>query len=449
MYDPLLLPELREMMLENDEPGMHEFCEVLHPAQVAENLEELTNDEIWRVLGHAGQAKRVEVFEFISLPRQMELVGTVDDARLSALIEHMAPDDRVDLLKKLGEAHVERLMPLIAAAERQDIRKLLSYPEHSAGSILTTEYATVSETATVGEAIQQLRAQAPDRETIYYLYVVDDERHLRGLISLRKLILARVDTPVSQIIERDVISVRVDDDQEQVAQTIARYDFIALPVVDDQNRLVGIITHDDALDVMQQEATEDVHRMGAVGTLEQSYLTTPFFTLAWKRGVWLVVLFGAAFVTSSILSSYQDLSAMYPWIVAFIPLVIASGGNAGSQSATLVIRTLALGEARADNWHYIAWREARMGLLLGLGLGAIGFLPAMILTRWHGAIVVSGTVVMVVTLGTLIGSLLPMLFKRLGMDPALMSNPLIAALSDFTGIILYYSLVVIVLGRQG
>jgi magnesium transporter len=313
---------------------------------------------------------------------------------------------------------------------------------------MTTEYATLPENISVGEAIQQLRQQAPNRETIYYLYVVDDERRLRGLVSLRKLILAKVDTPVSKIIERDVISVRVTDDQEKVAQTIARYDFIALPVVDDQNRMVGIITHDDALDVMQQEATEDINRMGAVGTLEQSYLTTPFLTLAWKRGLWLVVLFGAAFLTSSILNSYQDVSAMYPWIVAFIPLVIASGGNAGSQSATLVIRTLALGETRPDNWHRVVWRELRMGLLLGLGLGAVGFLPALILTRWHGAVVVSGTVILVVTLGTLIGSLLPMAFRKIGMDPALMSNPLIAALSDFTGIILYYSLVMIVLGTR-
>jgi magnesium transporter len=448
MYDPLLLPELREMMLENDAHGMHEFCEVLHPAQVAENLEALTNDEIWHVLSYTSVAKQGEIFEFINLERQKELVATVDQPRLSLLIEQMAPDDRVDLLKKLDMEQVERLLPLVAAAERQDIRRLLSYPEHSAGSIMTTEYATLPENISVGEAIQQLRQQAPNRETIYYIYVVDEERHLRGLVSLRKLILAKVDTPLSKIIERDVISVRVDDDQEKVAQTIARYDFIALPVVDDQNRMVGIITHDDALDVMQQEATEDINRMGAVGTLEQSYLTTPFFTLAWKRGLWLVVLFGAAFLTSSILNAYQDVSAMYPWIVAFIPLVIASGGNAGSQSATLVIRTLALGESRPDNWHHIVWREIRMGLLLGLALGAVGFLPALVLTRWHGAVVVSSTVILVVTLGTLIGSLLPMAFRRMGMDPALMSNPLIAALSDFTGIILYYSLVIVVLGTK-
>src|SRR5579872_4026462 len=293
MYDPLLLPELREMLIENDTRAMREFCEVFHPGIVAENVEALSPADCWRVLAEADLAHRGEIFAFLSLPRQMELVGTIDKPHLSALVEVMSSDDRVDLLKNFEPSQVELLLPLVAQAERDDIRKLLSYTEHSAGSIMTTEYASLREDMTVRDALAQLRTQAPNRETIYYVYVIDDARHLHGFVSLRKLFLARPDALVSELMDRDVISVRVDEDQEVVANKIARYDFIAMPVVDDQGRLVGIVTHDDVLDVVQQEATEDVHLMGGVSPLEDGYLATPFFTLAWKRGIWLVFLLGA------------------------------------------------------------------------------------------------------------------------------------------------------------
>ncbi|MBI3861756.1 MAG: magnesium transporter [Planctomycetia bacterium] len=446
MYDPLLLPELREMLIENDARAMQEFCEVFHPGVVSENLEALSVAECWSVLSHTSLTRRVEVFEFLTLPRQMELVATLDKKDLSALLEAMASDDRVALLKNMDQAKVELLLPLIAQAERGDIRKLLSYPEHSAGSIMTTDYASLPEGVTVRDALAQLRTQAPDRETIYYVYVIDDARHLHGFVSLRKLFLARPDALVSELMDKDVISVRVDEDQEVVANRIARYDFIAMPVVDDQGRLVGIVTHDDVLDVLQQEATEDVHRLGGVEPLEDGYLSTPLITLAWKRGIWLVLLLVAGFGTAAILSHYKSETQKSEWLVLFLPLVLASGGNAGSQSATLVIRALALGQLNRETQARIGRRELYTGLLLGATLALMGFTFARFYVSTADAAVVAGTVALVVTFGTVNGTLLPIILKQLGMDPALMSNPLIASLSDMVGVLIYYNVALLALG---
>lgn len=448
MYDPLLLPELREMLIEDDARAMQEFCEVFHAGVIAEILEALTNAEIWRVLSQTPLKRQVEIFEYISLPRQAELITCLDKPHLSALLEVMAPDDRVDLIKTMDPGKIELLLPLIAQAERSDIRRLLSCPEHSAGSIMTTEYASLREGMTVREALDQLRTQAPDRETIYYLYVIDESRHLHGFVSLRKLILARPETKVAEVMDRDVISVRVDEDQEVAANTIARYDFIAMPVVDDQGRLVGIITHDDVLDVLQAEATEDVHRLGGVEPLADGYLSTPFFTLAWKRGIWLVLLLVAGFGTSALLSHYTRVTEEFEWLVWFLPLVLASGGNAGSQSATLVIRTLALGELSRQNRLRIARREVATGLALGASLALLGFAFACRYVPMLDAGVVAGTVALVVTLGTINGTVLPIVLRQLGMDPAIMSNPLIASLSDMLGVLIYYNVALSVLARS-
>ena len=441
MYNSLLLPDLRVMLDEQDDTSMESFGEALHAAVVAEVLEGLEVSDVWRVLRCCDEERQGEIIGFLPLPFQIELASSVDRERLSKLIEAMAPDDRVDLLERLDEDQVEDMLPLIAQAERSDIRKLLSFPEDSAGSIMTTEYASLSEEASVRESLDKLRQQAPDRETIYYVYVMDEGRRLRGFISLRDLILAKPDASVGEIMERDVISVRVDDDQEIVAQTLAKYDFIAIPVVDNQNQLVGIVTHDDALDVVQEEATEDAHRLGAVEPLEDSYLETPLLTLAWKRGIWLVLLMVAAFLTACVLQQYEDISTDYRWMVLFIPLVLASGGNAGSQSATLVIRTLAIEQMTRDERVLIAKRELLLAMMLGGGMMLLCSLWAVCFDTItpDRAMVVGLTVFLVVLFGAFIGAMLPMAFQSLGMDPALMSNPLVAALVDVLGVIVYYN----------
>jgi magnesium transporter len=304
---------------------------------------------------------------------------------------------------------------------------------------MTTDYASLPEELSVRDALAALHHQAPDRETIYYIYVLDELRHLRGFVSLRKLILARPDLLVREIMDRDVLSVRVTEDQESVANKMARYDFIAMPVVDDQNRLVGIITHDDVLDVLREEATEDAHRMGAVGPLEDSYLATPFHTLAWKRGIWLVLLLVAGFGTSWLLNHYDAVTENHEWLVWFLPLVLASGGNSGSQSATLIIRAMSLGELNKQNQALILRREVATGVSLGLAMGLLALMFAVCYVAWPSALVVGGTIALVVTLGTTNGTLLPIVLRNLGFDPALMSNPLIASLSDALGVLTYYN----------
>ena len=442
-WPTLILPDVRQMLADNDVQGLSEFCTVLHPAMVASVVEELKDRQVWRVLDNCSLERRVEIFEYITLHRQEDLVAVLDRDRLADLLEEMSPDDRVDLLTRMPEERVETLLPLIAQAERNDIRKLLSYPEDSAGSIMTTEYASLPEDITAGEAIARLRTQAPDSETIYYVYILSENRRLDGLISLRELILARPETRLADVMQRDVISVRVTDDQEDVAQELARYNFIAIPVVDDANSLVGIVTHDDVLDVVQEEATEDAHRLGAVEPLEDSYLETPLITIGWKRGIWLTTLAVIALATAKVLDYYKTLTPgdNFEFLILFLPLVLASGGNAGSQSATLIIRALALGEYDRRDSLKMTWREVLIGLLLGVTVASIGMLAAALffgLTLAKAA-VVGVTVVLVVLLGTVSGALLPLLFRRLGMDPAIMSNPLIAALVDVLGVVIYYT----------
>ena len=267
-YRSLILPDLLQMLQEGDRHALAEFCKVVHPVAVSELLEELSNTQVWTVLDHAELPLRVEIFEHISLRRQVELVADLDSGRLSELLEQMAADDRVDLLTRMPQERREDVLRLIAKAERNDIRRLLSYDEDSAGSIMTTEYASLPANISVRDAIDRLRQQAPNSETIYYVYILNESRRLEGLISLRELILARPEAMLSDLMQKDVIRVRVTQEREAVAQEIARYNFLAVPIVDDDDRLVGIVTHDDAMDVVQEEATEDAYRQGGVQPLE-------------------------------------------------------------------------------------------------------------------------------------------------------------------------------------
>lgn len=445
MYHPLLFPDLRQMLQEDDRDGLREFCEVLHPAVTAEVLEGLPAEDVWRVLSNCGLERQVEIFEFMSVAQQFELVQDVDRKRLSRLLEAMSPDDRVDLLERMNPDRVENILPLIAQAERNDIKKLLSYPDESAGAIMTTEYAWLPEDITVREALDRLRKQAPDRETIYYVYIVDEGRRLHGFISLRELILARPDAKLAEIMTKDVISVRVDDDQEDVAAQLAKYDFLAIPVVDDQNRLVGIVTHDDVLDIVREEADEDAYLQSAVGPLEDSYLDTPVWIIARKRGMWLALLLVAALFTASILERYNTVSKEDTWLIWFVPLILGCGGNAGSQAATLIIRALALRDIVAFGRIRVAGRELLAAVTLAAFLGMLGFGLAWMFVSAKQAAVVGTSVLLVVTMTSTLGALLPIAFKQLGMDPALMSNPLIAVMSDILALLVYFNVAVVML----
>jgi len=441
--NPILIPELRVMLAEGDTMGLREVAEELHPATVAEFSEGLDDAEIWRLLDAVPVERQAEIFPYYPLVRQVGLFQVADRHHLGALLEWMAPDSRDDLLRELDPEFVEEILPLVAKAERHDIRMLLSCPEGSAGSMMTTEYASLPAEISAGEAISKLRSQATNSESIYYIYVLDPERRLVGFVSLRDLILAKPTALVSELMQRDVINVRVDEPRERVVEKLARFDFIAIPVVDDHGRLVGIVTHDDVLDAVRQDATDDAQRIAAIAPLGEGYLEAALVSMTWKRGIWLTILFATAAITAMVLARWRSPHA---WLVAFIPLVIASGGNSGNQSATLVITALSTGDCRLGDWKRILRREFAVSLMLGVLLAIPGFLLGLAYAPdpMH-ALVIPATILSVVMVGSLVGCVLPLIFRSLGLDPALMSNPFVSAIVDVVGIVIYMGMALVLL----
>ncbi len=450
MTNTLYLPELREMLAENDSAALAEFCTELHAARTAEFMEGLSAKEAWDVLQHAEMPLRVEVFGFFEQQKQIEIIETLDRAEIAAFIGEMPPDDRVDLLAEVRPWIVEELMPLIPSEERRDIQRLSAYPEDTAGAVMTTEFARLSETMPVGKALEAIGKQAGQLETIYYLYVVDEEDHLRGLVSARQLVSAmgRPETQIGELMERDLVTVNVADDQEDVAAKVAHYDLLAIPVVDDEHHMLGIITHDDVIDVVREEATEDAHRIAGVDPLEAGYLETGLLTLTWKRAVWVTALLFGALLTAIALDRYRvDVLGIHTWLVLLIPLIISTGGNTGNQSATLIITALSTGDITLADWWRVIKRELMMGILLGGILGLIGYFCALLFAPTYiAATVIPVTLLLLVICGTLLGAILPLLFRRLGLDPAMMSNPFVAGLIDVLGIIIYMTVAILVLG---
>jgi magnesium transporter len=442
MINTLYLPELREMLAGDDQPGLQEFCKALHPARTAEFMEGLTAEESWQVLQATDDATRAEIFTFLPNERQLEMLALRDPSETSLVIAHMASDDRVDLLKQADAAAADALLAHLPPAERRDILRLSEYPEGTAGALMTTDVARLPETLTVREALDEIARQAQLHETIYYTYIVDDQNHLRGLVSARRLVthLGRPQTLLKDIMERALVTVEATDDQESVAAKVADYDFLAIPVVDKEQHLVGIITHDDIIDVVREEAEEDAYLAGAINPLEETYLDTPWQTLSWKRGVWLFVLSAAALLTVIALRSYQATLSQVEWLAFFIPLIVSCGGNSGGQSATLVITAMTNGTLTHADWWRVLKRELAVGAVLGAFLSAIGYSFALLLVpgpTFVQKLVIPITLMLVVMAGTLCGGCLPLAFKRLGLDPALMSTPFVSGIIDIAGIVIY------------
>jgi magnesium transporter len=526
MVHLLFGPEVRLMLLENDVNGMKTFCETLHPLTVAEALAgEFTVEEVWRFLGSTSIRHQAAIFEYFPIEWQVKMVEGGGRQHMAKLIEQMSHDDRVDLLRRLMPRVAEGLLRLVDEADRRDIATLFKYGENTAGALMTTDYAWLPANITVTEALDRLRLQAPDRETIYYVYVLDDQRRLLGVLSLRDLILANRHAVLRDIMDQEAVTVKASDDREQVAQVMARYDLLAIPVLDAEGRLVGIVTHDDVMDVVVEEATEDVHMMGGVGPMAENYLEANFLTVWRKRTFWLACLFIAELFTFNALSHFEEEIGEVVVLALFVPLCISTGGNSGSQAATLITRALALGQVSQRNWLRVLRHELFMGLALGLTLGAIGFLRGSwtsenvrgnithqrdafevqvpksesrreqrgdrvelpqgslqattldkdvqvilpegqhveideksnpsyriyrfppdchirtaAVSRWSLAWVIAQAVAVICLWGTLVGSMLPLIFKRLGVDPGIASSPFVATFVDVTGIVIYFSI---------
>jgi len=451
MTNTLYLPELREMLAETNSAELEEFCTALHPARTAEFMEGLTAAEAWAVLQHADPSTRAEIFGYFDRDKQVEIIETSEPAVIGELIANLPPDDRVDILKSVKPEVVEQLLPLVPALDRRDILRLQSYPEGTAGAKMTTSFAKLSEGLTVKQVLDELAKQASDLETIYYIYIVDKDDHLHGLVSARQLVSAigRPNTLIDDIMEQALVTVNVNDDQEQVARKVQQYDLQAIPVVDNEHHMLGIITHDDVMDVLREEATEDVHRLGAVAPLVENYLEAQFTTIWRKRAVWLSCLFGAEILTFSALAHFEDEIGKVLVLSLFLPLVISTGGNSGSQAATLITRAMALGQVALKDWWSVLRHEFAMGLALGATLGAIGFVraaltPTEILRGQVQYLDLAWVIALAVTAiciwGTLVGSMLPLLFRRFGFDPGYASSPFVATFVDVTGITIYFSI---------
>ncbi len=420
----------------------------LHPSDIAENLEnaDLKPEVIIEILLQIGNHIAMEAFEQLSLETQQACLETGNAHTMLRFIENMDPDDRVDLLKKVDVDIREAIMPLIAQAERNEIRRLWQYAEGTAGAVMTTEYAFLPGQITVGTALERLRLQSPNKETIYYIYITDDSRHLLGMISLRDLIMSKPNARLDTLMQGNVISVRHDMEVEAVAAIISKYDFLALPVVDRENRLLGIITVDDVIDIIEAESTEDFQRISAVVPFDEQYFKRPLPRLFWNRFCWLAILLFTSLLSTTVMEMNSAILHQMVALAFFIPLVTGTCGNAGTQSATMVVRALALGEICPRDALRVFNRELLMGLALGLSLGLMAYFRVFLQDHNMilGCIVAMALLVTLLT-ANLAGALIPLLLRRMGLDPALTAGPFIATIIDAVGITLYFQIAAILL----
>ena len=450
MINPLFHPELREMLAENDTEQMREFCDSLHPARVAEFLEGLKISEIWELLRHADTANRAEIFSYFDLDIQTELLEFAPRDETSELVGALPSDDRVDALQAMDSKAAEEIIRLLPPEERRDVLRLRAFPEGTCGAEMTSDFVRLHEKMTVEEAIAEIGRQVHTHETVFYLYVLDEGDHLVGLVSAKHLLSAvgKGEILMADLMQRDLITVRAMDESQRAVDMVAKFDFLAVPVVDDERRMLGIITHDDVIDLSHEEATKDAHMMAAISPIDEAYLDAPFFKIWRKRVFWLSCLFiGGSFTFSAMLYYHEALETLTV-LAMFIPLCIATGGNSGSQAATLITRSLALGDVHLRDWFRVLRHEVLMGLALGVILGAIGFCLAYFFTSesvlgdispWRLAVTVGSVVVLICLFGTVIGSMLPLFFKRIGVDPAIASSPFVATFVDVTGIVIFFS----------
>ncbi len=420
----------------------------LHPSDIAEALAEsgLTPSQLVEILAQIGTPKAGDAFAQLPIDTQQACLEASNTKTMLRFIEHMEPDDRVDLLKALDTDVREAIMPLIAQAERNAIRRLWRYAEGTAGAVMTTEYAVLSQSITVAQALEQMRLQAPNKETIYTIHITDAQRHLLGIVSLRDLIMSNPRVTLDTIMETRVISVFHDMAEEAVAAVIAKYDLLAVPVVDDDNRLLGIITVDDVMDILEAENTEDFQRISAVVPFEEGYFRRSLPRLFWNRFIWLAVLLFTSLLSTTIMEMNRAALHQMVALAFFIPLVTGTCGNAGTQSATMVVRALALGEIRPGDFLRVFRRELFMGLALGVTLGVMAYFRVFF--QDHNALLgwtVGAALVATLLTANLTGALLPLVLKKVGLDPALTAGPFIATVIDAVGISLYFQIAILLM----
>lgn len=434
------MDEIKELLATRQYTSLRQKLADMNEADVAALLEQLEEDDMLKVFRILPKDLAADVFSYMEVEHQQLIITSLSERDAASIIDNLMADDATDLLEEMPANIVKKLLANVSPEMRRDVNHLLRYPEDSAGSIMTVEYVDLKENLTVEEAIARIRKVGVDSETINICYVLDAQRKLLGTVALRYLLLSEPDEVIGDIMHENVIAIHTLMDQEEVARQFKKYDFTSMPVVDNENRLVGIITVDDIVDIMEEEATEDIEKMAAIVPSDKPYMKTGIFETFKKRIPWLLLLMVSATFTGQIIGRYEDALSACAVLTMFIPMLMDTGGNAGGQASVSIIRGLSLGEIRYRDTLAIVWKEIRVALLCGATLAAANFVKLMLLDRVGitVAIVVCLTLVVAVLIAKLIGCTLPILAKRLGFDPAVMASPFITTIVDALSLMIYF-----------
>lgn len=454
MLGKAILPELDDLIQSRDLNTLQEVLGDLQPADIAEVLHDVPQRDqavLFRVLPASLSA---ETFEFLDVETQRVLLKALGQQEVATILNEMHPDDRTALLEALPGTIVQQLITLLSPEERKVAQTLLGYPEKTVGRIMSPDYIAVRREWTVAETLDYIRTHGKDSETIDVIYVVDERGKLTDDFRIRELLLSSMERSVQDLMDETFVALHATDEQESAIPLFSRYDRVALPVVDANGTLVGIVTVDDVLSVAQEESTNDIQRFGGMEALDEPYSSIPLLRMVKKRAGWLVILFLSEMLTATAMSFFEKEIAKAVVLALFVPLIISSGGNSGSQAATLIIRAIALGEVTLKEWWRVMRREVMSGAMLGSILGSIGFMRIAVWSAFSNiygphwmlvALTVGTSLVGVVLWGTLSGSMLPFVLKKFGADPATSSAPFVATLVDVTGLVIYFSVAVVIL----
>ena len=433
---------VKELLEKKQYTKLRQMLSDKNTADIAVILEELPEEDLLKIFRILPKTMAADVFSYLEVDHQHELITSMSEKDAAGIINNLMADDATDLLEEMPANIVKKILANANPDIRRDINHLLRYPEDSAGSIMTVEYVDLKETMTVEDAIERIRKVGMDSETINICYVLDAKRKLIGTVALRYLLISPSDAVIGEIMHEDVIFINTMMDQEEVARQFQKYDFTAMPVVDNEERLVGIITVDDIVDILQEEATEDIEKMAAIVPTDKPYMKTTVFETWKKRIPWLLLLMISATFTGSIITSFEDALSACVVLTAYIPMLMDTGGNAGGQASVTIIRGLSLNEIEFKDAFRVLWKEARVAVLCGLTLAAANFLKLLIFDHVTIAVatVVCLTLVAAVFIAKVIGCLLPMLAKKIGFDPAVMASPFITTIVDALSLLIYFSI---------
>lgn len=442
--------DIEELIAEKRYNELRRILIDLNEADIASIMEDAPKEERLRIFRLLKKDMAADVFSFLPTDIGQELITSLTDVEAANVINNLMADDAADLMEEMPANVVKRLLANATAETRRDINHLLKFPDDSAGSIMTVEYVDLKANWTIAKCMERIRSIGLDSETIYTCYIIDDKRKLIGTAALRYLLIADPNTTIGSIMNENVIAVHTLDDQEEVAKQFQKYDFNSMPVVDQEDRLVGIITVDDIVDIIQEEATEDIEKMAAIMPADQQkpYLRQTVFEIWKKRIIWLLFLMVSATFTGIIITHYEDALGAYVVLTAFIPMIMDTSGNAGSQTSVTIIRALSLDDIEFSDFFKVVWKEMRVALLAGLTLAAANFVKLQIVDRvsMQVAFVVCATLISTVFVAKLIGAMLPMVSKRVGLDPAVMASPFITTIVDAVALLVYFTFATHVLG---